>query len=119
MAIKRLGPEGTPDAPGPRDTRGTSVRRRRRRIVLLLAVLYTAALPAVASDAAFSRALDEAGCSPASVRASVRENGVTAYEVTCIGNPVRKLAVFCTGNSCTAADARKGDEPLPEGKSGR
>lgn len=95
------------------------MRRRCLQIAILLAVLCGAALPAVASDAAFSRALDEAGCSPASVRASVRENGVTAYDVTCIGNPVHKLAVFCTGNNCSASAARKGDEPLPEGKNGQ
>ena len=73
-------------------------------ILPMLILLLLIGLPGAvhAADAEFSRALNVAGCVPARVDLSRHERGTRIYEVTCLGNPPRSVAVLCT-NVCTVS----------------
>lgn len=90
-----------------------------RLITAGLLIVGATMRPAGASDAALSRALIEAQCSPVSVSKVHEEKGIATYAVTCLGSPVRKLAVLCADERCSTSTRRTGDEPAPDGNSRR
>ena len=71
--------------------------------MLFAALEYLVTAPAAASDAEFQRLLNDAKCAPARVSTLRDEKEIKEYLVICLGNPPRRVGVFCTRSKCTAS----------------
>lgn len=81
-------------------------------LTALLAVVAGLPLrPVGATDAQFTRALNQAGCIPAHVAVIREEKGITAYKVSCVGNPPRNVDVYCAKDACSVSADSDSDEP--------
>ena len=73
--------------------------------MLFTALEYLIIAPVAASDAEFQRSLNDAKCVPAQVSTLRDEKEIKEYLVTCLGNPPRKVGVFCARSKCAASSA--------------
>ena len=81
---------------------------RKSGVLVIIGLLGLLPADAGASDAEFNKALNEAKCVPAQVVMLKDEKQFKVYEITCLGNPPRKIGVSCSKSTCSASPA--GDE---------
>lgn len=67
----------------------------------------------ISSDAEFSRALKEARCIPTQVSTLAEQRNLTIYEITCAGNPPRKIGMSCFRAACSVSSNDDEDSPSP------